>query len=369
MEFNPRSIVIYSVGLLGGSIGAGLKASGYNGKIIGISSEASIRIALSLGIIDEGKGYDDFEVIATNVDCIFLCSPIMTIIEAIKKLGKMRLPDGLVITDVGSTKSEIVSCARNVLPLNVEFIGGHPMAGSEKSGAGASDPFLFQNAMYLLAPVDNATGSRSGSFASFIEHFLGCRTVIIDPVEHDAIVAAVSHVPHILSVALVNLARQAEDARPGTLKMAAGGFRDMTRIASAPYSMWHDILATNKKAIAPLIDSYIAILKEMKSSLAADKLEASFSAAAETRSEIPQSNKGFIRPQFDILVVAKDQPGIIAEMSGALARVNINIKDIEVLKVREGEAGTIRMAFESRETADNAISVLTSLGLTARERD
>jgi prephenate dehydrogenase len=369
MAFDPRSIAVYSVGLLGGSIGAGLKASGYTGRIIGISSPASIGVALSMGIIDEGVGYDRLAEAVSRVDCIFLCSPIGVIIDTLKALSEMRLPERLVITDVGSTKSEIVSLANCLLPPSVEFIGGHPMAGSEKSGVGASDPFLFQNAMYLLTPCKGAPEKQCGDFAAFLERFLGCRTMIADPEEHDAIVAAVSHVPHILSVALVNLARSVEASRPGTLKLAAGGFRDMTRIASAPYSLWRDILMTNKNAIRPTLDAYIAILQKMQSGLASDALEADFESAARTRREIPSGNKGFIRPQSDILVVAKDQPGIIAELSGALARERINIKDIEVLKVREGEAGTIRLAFESKDIARRAVSILSAVGFTARERD
>jgi len=369
MEYNPQSIAIYGVGLLGGSIGAGLKASGYAGKVIGLSSPASIDAARSMKIIDEGHGYDALEAVAARVDCLFLCTPITVIMKTIKALGEMRLPAGLVISDVGSTKSEIVACARASLPASVVFIGGHPMAGSEKNGVAAGDPFLFQNAMYLLTPHASALGPSAVEFGAFLEKFLGCRSAVVAPDEHDAVVAAVSHTPHLLAVALVNLALRAEGSHPGTLKMAAGGFRDMTRIASAPYSMWRDIFRTNKNAIRPLLDAYIGILRDVQSELASDGLQGRFEEAARTRREIPSANKGFMRPQSDILVVAKDQPGVIAEISTFLAGERINIKDIEVLKVREGEAGTIRLAFESKETAHRAVAVLSAIGFTARERD
>jgi prephenate dehydrogenase len=368
MEYNPESIAVYSVGLLGGSLCAGLRESGYKGRIIGLSSAKSIKTALSLGIIDEGTGYDDIENVVSQVECIFLCSPINAIIETIKKLGKIKLRDGLIITDVGSTKSIIMSCAESCLTESVTFIGGHPMAGSEKSGVGASDPFLFQNAMYILTASETSR-TICMKFAAFIEKYLGCNTMIMDPSEHDTIVAAVSHVPHILAVALVNLAQKAENRRQGTLKLAAGGFRDMTRIASAPYDLWHDILSTNIKAIMPLMDEYTGILDKMKSDLANNSLGASFASASRTRSGIPSGNKGFIRPYFDILVVVKDHPGMIATMSAELAKEEINIKDIEVLKVREGEGGTIRMAFESIDTAKKAVTLLNTLGFSARERD
>ena len=369
MEFKPRSVCIHGVGLLGGSIGAALKESGYSGGIIGLSSPATIASALALGIIDEGFGYDRLPEVIGRIDCLFLCAPIAVIMKTLEQLGNLALPQGLLITDVGSTKSQINACARGALPSSVTFIGGHPMAGSEKNGVAASDPFLFQNAMYMLTPPVGAPGPGVAGFGEFLERYLGCRTLSVESDEHDSIVAAVSHVPHMLAVALVNLAEGEDRLRPGTLKLAAGGFRDMTRIAAAPFGMWRDILMTNKKAISSLLDTYIGLVKDMQAALAADGLEGPFEAAAKTRREIPTGNKGFIHPQSDILVVAKDQPGIIARMSSALAAENINIKDIEVLKVREGEAGTIRLAFARKEQALSAVAVLTAAGFTARERD
>ena len=243
------------------------------------------------------------------------------------------------------------------------------MAGSEKSGVLASDPFLFQNAMYILTPRKNTPPAVVDDFAAFLERLLGCRHLILDCEIHDRVVAAVSHVPHLLAIALVNLARKAEDAVPGTLKLAAGGFRDMTRIASAPYELWRDILLTNKASIRPLLEEFRGMVGDLERGLMADTLEPMFENAISTRRKIPLGGKGFITQPNDILVVARDRPGIIAELSTALARENINIKDIEVLKVREGEAGTIRLAFESQAIACKAVSMLTSLGFTARERN
>ncbi len=369
MAYSPDRIGIYSVGLLGGSIGAGLKASGYRGRIIGLSSPASVAAALKLGCIDEGFGYDALPEVVGRVDCLFLCSPINVIIRTIEHLGTLNLPDGLVVTDVGSTKCAIASCARKALPAAVEFIGGHPMAGSEKSGVSALDPFLFQNAKYILTPSERCPVERCKTFGDFLERFLGCRCILMDPVDHDHAVATMSHVPHILAVALVNLASRIEGRHPGTLRLAAGGFRDMTRIASAPFSLWSDILSTNKEAIRSVIDEYISLLAHMKSEVGGETLRSNFDDAARTRREMPMSNKGFVNPQSDIIVLTKDQPGMIADMSGALAREHINIKDIEVLKVREGDAGSIRLSFESPAMARRAVSILSDRGFAARERN
>ena len=363
-----KAIVLYSVGLLGGSIGLALKKSGYRGKIIGLSSEANIKTALSLGCIDEGYPYEKLCEIIMQTDVIFLCSPIKVIIDTLKTLAKLELPKDLIITDVGSTKKEISEAAATILPKHIHFLGGHPMAGSEKRGPSAADPYLFQNAIYVLSPLTDEPADIDIQFARFLEQYLGCRHIFLGSDTHDTIAATVSHIPHILAVALVNLAQKIDNRTSSTLQLAAGGFRDLTRIASSPYKMWHDIFLTNKETIAPLLDQCIEILISLKNKLGDDNLEESFSNAAETRRNIPLLYKGFITPLYEILVLAKDQPGILASMTNTLAEKNINIRDIEVLKMREGEGGTIKMAFETNEAAKSATEILNKNGFSAWER-
>ena len=367
MTFTPQIVTIYSVGLLGGSLGLALKNSGFKGKIIGLSSAANIETALNLGCIDEGYHYDALQEVVRQTNLLLLCSPINTIIKTIRHLNTLDLPEGLIISDVGSTKQEIVAAGKS-LPPQVRFIGGHPMAGSEKSGPSGSDPYLFQNAIYVLSPESGVPDKKEKSIAQFLEKFLGCRTLFLDPSMHDAIAATVSHVPHLLAISLVCLAGEMEQKIPGTLTLAAGGFRDMTRIASASYDMWHDIFATNKFAIEPLLDSLINVLSEIKQSIRHDALRKFFEQAGCTRTRIPHANKGFMRKLSEVMVLAKDQPGFIAQLSGILAEKNINIKDIEVLKVREGEGGTIRLAFDSSAIAREAVDLLSQHGFFARER-
>jgi prephenate dehydrogenase len=367
--FAPENVVIYSVGLLGGSIGLGLKNSGFKGRITGLSSPATLPRARELGCIDIGYPYDRLADAVDDADLVILCSPINAIKKAIETLSKIPLPRGLVITDVGSTKREIVKHAEATLPRHVSFIGGHPMAGSEKSGATASDPYLFQNAVYVLTRAGGIASESDRELARFLERYLGCRTLFLDPLLHDRIVAAVSHVPHLLAIALVNAAQEVENAIPGTLALAAGGFRDMTRIAGAPYALWRDILATNKEAIEPFLDLVIARLADMKVRLRGETLEECFVSSRRTRSRIPATAKGFIRQLAEVLVVVKDQPGIIAGIASALAEKNININDIEVLKVRESEGGTIRLAFDGQAVARAAVSTLQKAGFNARERN
>jgi len=367
-QYEPKSVAIYSVGLIGGSIGAGLKKSGYGGKIVGLSSDAGLKTALELGLIDEGHPYSDLQKVVRDTDLLILCSPIFAIVKTIEELGGMELPPGLTVTDIGSTKKFIMDAARKNLPPGVTFIGGHPMAGSERSGPAASDPYLFQNSIYVLTPAKSEDTHAAEELAGFLQQFLGCRAALLEPSTHDTIAAAVSHLPHILASALVLNASDQEARVPGTLTLAAGGFKDMTRIASARYDIWHDILSTNKDAIIPLIDSYIKILSGMKTALANDTLKESFESARKVRNSISFAGKGFIGQLSEIMVMANDRPGFISSISALLANESINIKDIEVLKVREGEGGTIRLAFESAQIANRAVLILNNNGFIARER-
>jgi prephenate dehydrogenase len=368
MNEQYTTITIYSVGLLGGSLGLALKTSGFSGKVIGVSSQKALKDALALGCIDEGYGYEHFDTIVRHTDLLFLCSPITAIIETLKTMSTMELPDGLIVTDVGSTKELIVEAASN-LPPHVSFIGGHPMAGSEKRGPSAADPYLFQNALYVLTPAQQPPPAYVEAFARFIKDSLGCRHIFLDASTHDWIVATVSHVPHLLAVALAALAGEREEKTPGTIQLAAGGFRDMTRIADAPFSIWRDILATNPESIGVILDTYITILQQIKDRLNTGSIEEYFEKAARVRYQIPAGKKGFIKPLSEVLVLARDEPGVIASLSAVLAEKQINIKDMEVLKVREGTGGTIRLAFDNQAVAREAIHVLQKHGFSARERE
>jgi len=290
-QYNPKTVTIYSVGLIGGSIGAALKKARFGGKVVGLSSDRALKTSLEAGLIDEGRPYSDLSSVIRSTDLLILCSPILAIINTIKELGAMELPAGLVITDIGSTKRLIAEAAREYLPPHVDFIGGHPMAGSEKSGPSASDPGLFLDAMYVLTPTGGVHHRTADGLAGFLRKYLRCRTTFLDPQAHDSMAAAVSHLPHVLASALVLCAGAQEKRVPGTLSLAAGGFRDTTRIAAAHYDIWHDIFATNKEAVIPLIDSYIDILNDMKKSLANDALKESFEAAREIRNSMKGMDK------------------------------------------------------------------------------
>ena len=361
-----NTIVIVGVGLIGGSLGLAIRRNNKDIKVIGVSSNAAIQSALEMGVITEGCGYEELDSAVKNADIVFLCTPIHRIQGLLETLSSSLQP-GVLVTDVGSTKRIITEQARSVLPDGVYFIGGHPMTGSEKSGIHAADPFLFQNAIFVLCPTDGVPAELMEKFSDFIGE-IGARVIIMDAALHDRIAAAVSHLPQMIAVALVNMAGEVSSDSAPYLQLAAGGFRDMTRIASSPFAMWDDICRTNDNTIKEAMDKFIAHLTKLRDRIGTQALGEDFEVANITRSNIPKDTKGFVRPLFEALVVVEDKPGVIVKIATELYRANINIKDIEVLKVREGEGGTLRLAFENEEIASKAVDILNHVGYTSRLR-
>ncbi len=361
-----ETATIVGVGLIGGSLAAAFKRRSIVGNVIGISSSDTIRKAKELKLIDSGYDYESLAQGVQKADLVILCTPIARIIELMPLIAKCVSP-GSIITDVGSTKRIIMEAADTVLPKQVTFIGGHPMAGSEKRGVSASDPFLFENAIYVLTP-SLSTGQEELEKIRSAFSSIGAQIVILNPELHDKIAAAISHLPQMLAVGLVNMLNPVSDQHPEYVRLAAGGFRDMTRIASSPFSVWRDICETNQDLICEQIDGYISQLQEIREMIGTEALREKFSGASVIRNAIPRDTKGFLYPRPEVLVVTEDRPGMLAQITAALADRNINISDIEVLKVREGEGGTIRLAVMDNEKAKQAVEILKAHGFEARIR-
>ncbi len=361
-----RSIVIVGVGLIGVSLGLALRRKYPDIRITGVSSRNAVRTALDMGSITEGLGYEELAEAVRGADIVFLCTPIHRIQGLLTLLGPILEP-GVLVTDVGSTKRAITRHAAEVLPQGVRFIGGHPMAGSENRGVLAADPFLFQNAIYVLCPQEGTPPETVGTFSTLLAD-LGAHVTVMDAETHDRVAAAVSHLPQLIAVALVETVGGLDSGQFPALRLAAGGFRDMTRIASSPFGMWDDIFRTNDDAVRDAVDLFAARLGKLRERIGTPALGEDFEIANVTRATIPKDTKGFLRPLSDVLVVVEDTPGVIAEIASVLSDNGINIKDIEVLKVREGEGGTLRLAFDREPDAIRAIELLERTGYPSRLR-
>lgn len=362
-----ENICIIGVGLIGGSLGLALKRKRFQAHVVGVDEPHVIENALSRGAIDKGFPPEQLAEAMADADLIFICTPINDIIRLLKSIGS-HTKSGALVTDVGSIKRHIVETANIHLPTRCNFIGGHPMAGSEYRGVQAADPFLFENTTYVLTPSRPIDEAKRRSFGELLEQ-IGAKVLLLQPKLHDEIAAAVSHLPQMAAVALMNLVAGKQSESPHFLKMAAGGFRDMTRIASSPFGIWEDICETNSDMISAFIDAYIDELQNIKSLLKnISKMDNYFHKAAKNRLSIPTDTKGFLKPQYEISVAVEDKPGVIAKIANTLSDKNINIKDIEVLKIREDEGGTIRLAFASQDEQENAIAFLRQSGFECRKR-
>jgi len=261
MNEKINKVVIISMGLIGGSIGMSIKNRQLAKTVIGISrSMDSINKAVKKSAIDSGATNKANGV--ANADLIFICSPINMIIPALKEILPF-VKQGCVITDVGSTKSMIVEEAQKIVPAGVHFIGGHPMAGSERAGIDAASAFLLDGANYVLTPTQKTDNQKLEYLKSFLIS-LDVNIIILNPEIHDAIVAAISHLPIVIAAALVNTISDCHDLKEEMITLASSGFRDSTRVASGNVDMGRDIFISNKDQLIKMIENYKKALNKLE---------------------------------------------------------------------------------------------------------
>ncbi|MBD3288608.1 prephenate dehydrogenase/arogenate dehydrogenase family protein [candidate division KSB1 bacterium] len=361
-------VAIIGLGVMGGSIGLSIKQRKLCEHVVGVDEFSVIHNALDRGAIDEGFDKSEMQKALESAEIVFICTPINQILDLIQQVSAHVSPN-TIVCDVGSTKSQIVDKATKHFKNNdIYFIGSHPMAGSEMKGIEAADHYLFENVVWVLTPHQKMPDTSIRKLGTLLEN-IGAKVLMLSPEQHDKIAAAVSHLPQLLAISLTNMIARFHQENPNYIRLAAGGFRDMTRIASSPYSIWKDIIRSNVPQIETFIDEFIKELQQTKKDLKSDRIEHDFEKANVTRLAIPKDTKGFMKPTYDISVGVEDKPGVIAVLSTTLADNNINIKDIEVLKVREGEGGTIRMSFSTWHDRSQAIELITEQGFSCYSRD
>ncbi len=362
-------LALLGTGLIGGSLGLVWSQRRPDTTIVGHDRPEVLERAEERGAIDV-KAADSITAVS-DADLVVLATPVASILRLMETIAD-DLPEGCLVTDVASVKQPVLEQAEDVLPDHVGFLSGHPMAGAEHSGIDHADPLLFENAVYSLClPEDTDEDALEGSLAPIVDlvEATGGRPLVLDAARHDRLVAAVSHVPQLLSVTLVNLVATTDDEDENlALRLAGGGFRDMTRIAASPFEMWRDVLVGNEGAIHDALSRFRRLLRQMRNRLIEEDLDALddlFDDARTAREAIPQDSKGFLHPLSDIYVRAPDQPGVIHDLTGYLLEAKINIKDIELQTLREGTGGTFRLAFEDGAEAEEAVAVLSDAGYEA----
>lgn len=364
-DFNRVAII--GVGLIGGSLGMALCARGLAGEVVGSgSSTENLRLACELSAIHR---YTDSITDSVNgADLIIIATPVSVTIKVLKEIIPYLSP-ATVVTDVGSTKAAIVRDAAQLLPPGVSFIGGHPMAGTERAGVREADPYLFENALYILTPTPETPPVAITKVGKLVAG-VGAKVIKMEPEQHDQAVAAVSHLPHIIATSLVNTVAQMPGGE-SILPLAAGGFRDTTRVASSNTTMWRDILLANREQVLNMIRRFQEELNKYENIVETGEgteILKKLINARDVRSGLPAKTSRYLSNLYEIVVTVPDQPGAIVAFAAPLANAGINISDIEIMRVREGEGGTIRVGFATQEEQDIAFSVLKEKGYTVRKK-
>lgn len=357
-----KCIGFIGLGLIGGSIAKSIKKFYRDIQLVAYNRTYSVlEAAKAEGIVDVICGTVDERF--ADCDYIFLCMPVTYNITYLTQIQKF-LKKECIITDVGSVKTDVHMHVSN-LGLEENFIGGHPMTGSEKTGYEYSTDHLIENAYYILTPSEKVSSEAVTAFYDFIES-LGAIPMILNPLEHDYMTATVSHVPHIIASSLVHLVKHSDNQEETMKTIAAGGFKDLTRIASGSPIMWQQICLTNSENIFYVLSNYIDSLEQMKL-LFSNKDEAAilsfFEEAAQYRDTIP-SRKGLVQPLYELYCDVQDEAGSIATVATSLAVNQINIKNIGIIHNREFEYGALHIEFYEQSALNDAVALLEKQGLT-----
>ncbi len=349
------------LGLIGGSLARAVRNKLPEAYMIAYDTNvSSLKLAVKDGVINEACTQigDSFE----KCDYIFLCAPVSFNDENLITL-QSHLSKNAVLTDVGSVKTDIHEHI-TALGLEEQFIGGHPMTGSERFGYANSKASLFENAYYILTPSDKIPTEKVAAFQTLVQT-IGAIPLVLSYRQHDYVTAAISHLPHVIAASLVNLVKDA-DSKEGIMKMiAAGGFKDITRIASSSPTMWQHICLTNTDNISSLLEQYIQDLTAFKQKLDAkdtDVLYRFFDDARIYRESFINVSSGPIKTEYVLTVDIADKPGAIAAIASLLAMHDVSIKNIGINHNRELAEGALRIEFYEDTSARNATDVLTSHG-------
>jgi prephenate dehydrogenase len=359
-----RKLAVVGTGLIGGSIGLATRAGDPGAAVTGFDpEERSAAAALERGALTAMASTPE-EAVA-GADLVVLALPVDRIPEMCARL-EGHVPDDAVVTDVGSAKQEVV--AQGVTSFGDRFVGGHPMAGSERHGIEAADADLFRESFWILTPTAD-TSSTAYSRVTELVVSTGARPVALQPDVHDALVAKLSHVPQLAASALVDTVARSGD-REALLGLAGAGFRDVTRIAASNPDLWVAIVRANTRAVLEGLRGLESRLEDV-----ADMIEKG--RWGELRSFLAQARAArlelFAKPDFGgeplaLTMVIPDHPGVLAEVTTAAGSLGVNIEDLRIIHSTEGGRGRLEIIVAGEDAAQRLHRRLTNLGYAVDER-
>ena len=355
MRASLGRVGVFGMGLLGGSVALGLRERFLVDEVHAYDPDPqAIETALAVGAAQ--VGHTSLGPWVSSLDAGLLAAPVGALVDLGRAVAPLAAP-GSFWTDVGGVKTEIVHALHGVLP---GFVGGHPMAGSERAGVAHAHASMLENAVWVLTPHAETPWGHVSRVKQLVDG-LGAFPMVLDPALHDRLVARVSHLPYLLAVALTLLVGTDRDAEQ-LMFLAAGGFRDLTRVASGSPRMSRDMVAANRGPLKEALGDLRAQLERLDALLdEPDFLLERAQEAKETRDALPVVRRSLLPRMYDVVIAVPDRPGELARITSALGEAQVNIKDIEVLTIRaEGEA--IRLGFATPEERQAARDALTDQG-------
>jgi prephenate dehydrogenase len=349
-------LAVLGVGLIGGSIGLAARTRVAGTEVVGFDARPeALTAAAEHGAIDRGVP-SVFQAVE-GADAVFACAPVgalpALVAEALEHAG-----EDTVVTDVGSTKRHIAAAVDDP-----RFIGGHPIAGAESAGVDSARGDLFEGAAWYLTPTERSGGLLYERLHSIVVR-LGAQPVAIDPETHDRVLAAVSHLPHVIANVLVSQAARRLTQDDERLPRVGPSFRDMTRVAGANPGIWTDIYLSNASAIADEIDAAVHVLNQVSLWLRGEKGDAitawSETARGDRRRLLEADLAG--APVCELTVTVPNRPGIVAQVALALGRAGVNIADMSLAPAQDMRSGAMTLWIAGQGEADRAAELIEDLG-------
>ncbi|MCB9357936.1 MAG: prephenate dehydrogenase/arogenate dehydrogenase family protein [Calditrichaeota bacterium] len=360
-----RRVALLGVGLIGGSIGLKLKAMDFTGSIVGYDKQDVLEEALMRGAIDHGAG-DIAEAVA-GADLVVLAMDLAEVERILPTVLRICAPN-TVVTDTTGAKLGLMKIARETSDARGVYVGGHPLAGSQRQGIANAHPDLFASAYWILTPPEGIQDEQMSALKWWIR-MLGAFPIVVEPEIHDRITASTTHMPLVFALALTDwLASESRDV-PLSQKLATGHFQTMTAMASLPFAAWESVLTANSEQTKRALESFSKHFEDIKKLFETGKLEEVWHRAYSFQRKLARERPGDWDSQSELTVIVPDRPGTLARIAGLLAEHNINIRDIGMLHSRERHGGVLRVSLESMTDTRSAIQILKQHGYTAMPRD
>jgi prephenate dehydrogenase len=361
-----KEISIIGMGFTGSSMGLALKQYLPDVTVTGIDSGSILIRAKNTGAIDKGCIFEELEQGLKDADLVIFATSIRNVEELLARVYK-AVKKGAIVTDTCNTKKEIMNLAENLFVDKASFIGGHPMIGYKRGGIEQADPLLFVNINYVLTP-SNKTDPEALADLKTLLGAIGASTVLMSPEKHDELSGVLNHLLQLIVIAQVNTITPGVDTKRDEAAIALAGerFKQFADALLTPSYFWGEILESNRDFLEKSVEGFIDQLKELYKQVGSSRFDEKYEKARSFVSKVPIATKGFSSSLFDIYVNIEDKTGAIAKLTSLIASENFNIRDIGIVKIKEGETAVLRISFNNQSTASKAGSFIIKNGYSCR---